>query len=315
MPTGLQNTQAQLQGTRLFIRAMELTIGFPNDPTLNVKTKLNAANSSGLDVSGLDAEFTVDKSLKITDPCNCEIKVYNLSPTSREKISGDHPLTVRLEAGYQGGVSQLYFAEVRAAWTERQGPNFVTHIESTDTVARPTGIRRTKKPQPGSATGNITRTMGPKVPLQQAFQAISDALGIGQGNLQQALANVHGAPLSVNGSALVGNAARRMTDLCRSAGLEWSVQDGNLQLINIAQILGTSQAILISQSTGLVNSPAVDSQGTLEFTTLIIPGLQPGALVSMDTEFVKGGYRIEKVRYVGSTFAKDWYCHVGAVRY
>ena len=245
-----------LTSTKLFGRASTLTIGFPNDPSLDVKASFNEGNASGLDVSGFDMDFIIEKSLKPTEPNTCAIKVYNLSATDRQSVSGAHALTLRLEAGYLGGTSQLYFAEVRSAWSARERTDVVTHFESTDTIARPTGLKTTRKVQPGSQTGSIYRTMGAKVPLKQAFQAIAGALGIGIGNLQAALAQA-GAPITaVNGSALVGNGARRMTDLCRSAGLEWSIQDGNLQLLNIGETLSSVQAIQISASTGLVDSPA-----------------------------------------------------------
>jgi hypothetical protein len=314
--SGTDNTIAQLVGTKLFTRSLNLVIGFPLNPQLNVTAVFNDTNSAGLDVSGLDVDFSVEKSLKPSEPNTCAIKVYNLSRTSREKLSGGHSLTVRLEAGYVGGISQLYFAGARSAWTTSDSRGtYVTHIESTDSIARPTGVKATNKPQPG-ANGNIYRTSGPRVPLADAFRTIAAAFGIGEGNLKTALANMHGANLTaVNGSALLGNGARRMTDLCRSAGLEWSIQDNNLQLINIGQVLSTTRAILVSEGTGMEGSPSVDSQGALSVKTRLIPGLAPGVLVNIQSLFVNGGYRVEKCRYVGSTRGRDWSCHFDAVTY
>ncbi len=307
---------------KLFGRACNLTIGFPNDPTLNVEARFNETNAQGFDtggIAGLDIEFLIEKSLKPTEPNTAQIRVWNLSPTSRQKLSGQHSLTVRLEAGYVDGVSQLYLADTRSAWTVREGADYITHIESTDTIARPTGVRTTKKARPGSSTGNLHRTMGARVPLQTALQVLTEAMGISPGNLTTALHG--GLPISaVNGGALVGNAARRMTDICRSAGLEWSVQDGALQLLNIGQVLRSTAAIELSsdnpgRNTGIIGSPSVDSQGAVTVTTLLIPGLAPGVLVSLNTLFVKGGYRIEKIRYQGSTRGKEWYASFDAVRY
>lgn len=309
-------TLSSLQGTQLFARTINLTIGFFDSTSTPVTAKFNTDNSKGVQVDGLDIEFTVDKSLKPTEPNTCAIRVYNFQESTRQKLSGSSKLSVRLEAGYKGGNSQIYFSEARAAWTTREGANYITHIESTDTIARPTGIRKTKKIQPGSVTGSLYRTLGPKVPLADAFRTIAQNLGIGEGNLKAALANISGTPLnSVNGGALIGNGARVMTDLCRSAGLEWSVQDGNLQLINIGQTLSSTKAILVSTNTGLVESPSVDSQGALTVQTLLIPGLAPGVLVKMDSLFVSGGYRVEKCRYTGSTFTGDWHCHFDAIKY
>ena len=134
-------------------------------------------------------------------------------------------------------------------------------------------------------------------------------------NLEQALANGSSVISAVNGAALRGNGARRMTDLCRSCGLEWSVQDGELQLLNIGQALSTTLAIQLDSTTGLIGSPSVDSQGALSLTCLLIPGLAPGVLLNVHSEFVKGGYRIEKIRYEGNTAGQEWYAHITCVAY
>jgi hypothetical protein len=315
--SGTDNALAALQGTQLFGRAVNLTIGFANDPLAQpITAAFNDTTAKGKDVSGHDLNFVVEKSLKPDEPNTCSIIVFNLSEASRQKLSGQQKLTVRLEAGYRGGLTQLYFAEARAAWSTRQGPDIHLHIESTDTIARPTGVRKTKKAQPGSTTGSLYITKGPRVQLEDAFRTITKALGIGEGNLKAALTNLHGQQLtSVNGAALIGHGARRMTDLCRSAGLEWSIQDGALQLLNVGQVLGTTQAILVSPSTGMIDSPSVDSQGAVSVSTLLIPGLAPGVLVVIDSLFVQGGYRVEKCRYVGSTYGNDWTCHFDAIKY
>lgn len=305
-----------LSSTKLFVRSLRLTVACPTNVDVVMKAEFNSQSQTGLDVSGLDIGFIVEKSLKAGEFNTCQIKIYNLADNSRQMLSGaSAPLTVLLEAGYAGGTTQLYFAGARSAWTTREGSTFVTHIESTDSIARPTGVRTTKKINPAEVGGSVYRTTGAKVPLSQAFQAITQALGINQGNLQQALAGSFSPISSVNAGALLGIGARRMTDLCRSAGLEWSIQDGCLQLLNIGEALSTNEAIQLDSSTGLIGSPSVDSQGVLEFTTLLIPGIAPGVLVDMDSLFVKGGYRIEKVRYQGETVGQDWYAHCTAVKY
>ena len=301
-------------GIPLVNRSLNLVIGFPADPGLDVKVPFNQGNALGLDVSGFDVDFTVTKSLRPTEPNSCVVKIYNLNDSSRQNISGAHALTLKLDAGYKGQTSQLYFGDVHAGWTTRHGADYVTTLESSDTIASPTGVHGTRKPQSG-AMGVVTKTFGPYVPIDQAFAAIADQLGIGVGNLKAALATAPNKP-AVNSAAIYGNAGRRMTDLCRSAGLEWSIQDGQLQLTNIGKALSSTQAIVISTETGMVESPSVDSQGCVQVKTLLIPGLTAGGLVVIDSVFVqKGGYRIEKIRLQGSTYAQPWYAEMDCVRY
>ena len=312
-----------LKSQRLFIRAYTLVIGFPDDPTqapikqsFEEQLKAEFAPTDGRDLSALDCSFIVDKSVKPTEPNTCQIKVYNLGPDTRQKLSGARSLTVRLEAGYAGATSQVYFGGARAAWSTREGPDFITHIESTDTIARPTAVKKVKKPPAGSATGSIYRTMGARIPLDTALKTIAEALGVGEGNLTTALAGIPTtAPKQLNGGGMIGNARQRMTDICRSAGLEWSIQDGQLQLVNVGHVLSTTKAILVSANTGMEGSPSVDSQGAVTVKTRLIPGLAPGVLVSIDSLFVQGGYRVEKCRYVGETRGTDWSCEFDATLY
>src|ERR1700682_1972037 len=89
-----------LIGTKLFVRSMNLTIGYVDDPHAPIDVKFNADNTKGLDVSAMDVEFMVEKSLKPAEPNTCTIRLHNLNETHRQALSGDHSLTVRLEAGY-----------------------------------------------------------------------------------------------------------------------------------------------------------------------------------------------------------------------
>lgn len=319
-----------LQSTKLFGRSYKLTLSFlsPAQQESNVIAVFvgsTASAAQAYDVSTHDIEFVVEKSLKPGEPNTCSIKVFNLSATQRQNLSGFNVynpgspttgMTVLLEAGYQQQTSQIYFAGARGAWSTRAGADYVTHIESMDTIARPTGLKETKKIPPGGPpTGSIYHTTGARIPLSDALTALSEAMGFKAGDLSKALATPAAAIFSVNGSALVGNSARRITDICRSAGLEWSVQDGIVQFLNIGKALSETNAIKLDSTCGLIGSPNVDSQGALEITTLLIPGLAPGVLISVDSEFVKGGYRIEKIRYEGNTRGQAWYAHIAASKY
>ncbi len=281
-----------LTSQKLFGRACRLTVGVPDNPLMKVDVDFNDSNSHGLDVSGFDFEFVVEKTLK-PEPNTCSVTIYNLSETSRQVMSGGHKLTLKLEAGYQGGTSLIYLGDVRSAWTERSGPDFITHLESGD------GEKEMRK-------ARLNVAYGAKVPITQALGSIVAALGLGQGNVPQiaALLATKGIA-SIHGGALNGSAAQRLTDFCRSAGLEWSVQNGNIQILNLGQTI-SKQAIQISADTGMIESPTVDNEGIVSVSTLIIPGIQPGGLVVMDSLFVKGGFRIERCKWHGQVFGNDW---------
>lgn len=272
----------------LYGRKVELVVSAPNAPPL-VKAAWN--DTPGVDLSGLDIDFSVERTLK-PEPNNASIRVYNLSDATRKAVSGAKTLNVSLAAGYQSGVEQIYFGQVRAAWTERQGPDFITHFESGDGEQ--------------AKLARLNTGVGGRVPIGTALSMIVQALGLGPGNVakvQSALAKT--GVTAINGGALTGNASRRMTDFCRSAGLEWSIQNGVIQILEQGSLLSPS-AVLVSTATGMIESPTVDSKGIVTATMLITQGLVPGCLVSIDSLFFQGGYRVQRCRWQASTSGTEW---------
>lgn len=305
--------------TVLFKRAGSLIVGYPEEFSVRglgvvdfTVPQLTSSNATGIDLSSLDYEFNVEKTLSRV-PNKCDIKVYNLSKDTQKKLSGTQKLIVQLSAGYQEqattfsssgkGMTQLYLGEVTAAWTEIRGEDCITCMESGTSASAISNSR-------------LNLSYGAKVPVQQAINAIANALGVGTGNSSQIGAQLLKKGLTtVNGSALSGNTARRLTDICRSAGLEWSIQDGSLQVLSIGKVLDDNKAILLSSVTGLINSPKVDTTGLMSGDTLLIPGLVPGVLLNMDSVEFQGGYRVEKCVYKGETWGQDWTCHFEAKKY
>lgn len=250
-------------------------------------------DSTGLDVSGLDIDFQVKRALVMRQPNVCSIKVYNLSEATRKQVSGASNLSVSLSAGYQGQLEQIYFAETRAAWTERVKTDWITHFEAGD------GDKAMK--------ARCNTGLGGRIPIDIALQAIVKSLGIGPGNVSKIASGLQKQGFTtVQGGALRGSSARVLTDFCRSAGLEWSIQNGNL-VISEAGGLTSDQIVVCSADTGMVNSPTVDSQGLLSAKMIIQPGIIPGALVQVQSLFYNGAYRITRCHWEGSVRGQDWY--------
>jgi hypothetical protein len=268
--------------------------------------------------TGLDVEFTIRKTLK-PDPNSCTLTIYNLNKDHRKALeqsttvitgpqsppgTGGVVVPVRIDAGYVNATSQIWLGELRASQTSHAGSDYTTILTTGD------GDK-------AIARQRVNVAMGPGTTSATAMRNLLNALGIGQGNLPKALnlLNKQGAAqLYVNGAVLKGLAADHMTDLMRSAGLEWSVQNGQLQVLNLGQPLD-GQAVLISEDSGMVGSPTVDTKGILSVTTLMIPDLKPGVKVSVQAESLSGGYRVIACEYTGDTLGKEWYCKLEAARY
>jgi hypothetical protein len=102
-----------------------------------------------------------------------------------------------------------------------------------------------------------------------------------------------------------GYSARLLTDFCRSAGLEWSIQDGALQFLDLGAALSV-QPYILSPDSGLIGAPKIATDGKLNAQTLMLPGLRPGLPVVVESAYVKGTFRVIQCEYSGATHGDDW---------
>jgi hypothetical protein len=284
--------------TALFRRVVNVAVA----PTISGGALGKIEQGLGFDLSNLDCVFKAKKNLK-PEPNTASVKLYGLAPETRRILETPKKLVLRLEAGYPGSVAQLFLGEVRSAHTTREGPELVTEIATADSAKE-------------MAKARLQMTIGPKVPTAVALKAIAQALGVGMGNvgIVAARLSASGSAIFGPGSALSGNAERLMTDICRSADLEWSVQDGVIQILDRGTALN-EKAVLLSPDTGLVGSPTVDHKGVVSATAFIQPDLRPGRKVAFDSLDFKGGYKIGDCEYTGDTAGNDWYCKMELTKY
>lgn len=250
-----------------------------------------------LDVSAIDLNFAVGKSLK-PEPNTAALTLYNLSEESRNMLSAPGELTLLIEAGYANETDkpgQIYLGPVRSAVHTVDRADIVTTIESADS-------------QKALGSSRFKLAVGPGAAPSVVLQAIAKSLGVKLGNLSQAAAKLaaSGKVLFPLATSISGSSAKVLTDFCRSANLEWSVQDGELQILNLGAALD-SQPYILNSDTGLVGSPSIDKDGVVTLQTLMLRGLRPGIRVVVDSRFVKGTFRIQECSYTGDTRADDWY--------
>lgn len=298
----------------LFGRTCTLTLG-----TTQIKCAqfagAGANTPAGPEQSGgLAITFRVKKNLK-AEPNSVEIKVWNLSPATRLSLenpsksaavtgsalplvpgSGVAPATVipvQLDVGYGGDNHTIFIGQLRNATSEINGPNIITTVSSGDNE-QAFAAQRVKFTIPAQATP------------QQILATAAQGLGVGMGNVGQQLG---GATAGTGGPARVvmGAAAKVFGQQARSNGLQWSVQDGALQVLPIGQSLGgPSTAVLLNAQSGLVGSPTIDNKGIVKCESLIQPGLTPGLPLVLESANLKGAFRIEDVEFNGATWGAPW---------
>lgn len=249
-----------------------------------------------LDVSTLACRFKVSRSL-MGYAGTCELEVRNLSDAHRRELlaSPRRRTFVEIQAGYEGGRALIFRGDLRKVIPARDGVDWIVKITAGDGEH---ALRNARVSQSFAAGASI----------EQVIRAIVDAMGIGIGNAVQAL---RGARLGAldgafpEGTVLHGPAESELTRLVDSAGLTWSIQDGNLQILPRGGALAR-EAILLSPSTGLVGVPEVVNRRTVTVKALLIPGLVPGQQVVLGSSIVQGAWRISVAEYAGDTHGPDW---------
>jgi len=266
----------------------------------------------GFETTDVDIAFKIERTIAAR-PGHLELTLYNLTADHRHEIlkaprrqyfgsalGERRPGTlVELSAGYADERPVIFRGDLRRARQTREAPEWMVTVEAGDG---------------GFALRNarIARAFAADTALADVVTALADAMGVNEGNARDAVAEAElgrvGA-LFPEGHVAHGPAADALTSLCRSAGLEWSVQNGVLQILRRGQALQRS-AIVVSASTGMVGSPERTSRRKAKVKTLLIPGLQPGALVELSSAVINGTYRVGHMSIAGDTRGGDWYAEL-----
>lgn len=249
--------------------------------------------------SALRVTFKATKSLK-PEPNTCEVKVFNLSPDQRASLTTKKSPTVALTAGYADNLTSIFLGQAVHVEHERAGPDIITTVSTTD------GGDKTQH-------ARVNLSFGPRTKIDAVLRAVVKALGLKDGNTAKAAAELARglkADIFVHGVTISGNAASELTHLARSAGLEWSIQDEQLQFLNVGKP-SANFAIVLDESL-LIGTPSISNKGIVKGTTFLQKDFLPGRQVQISHPFVKGAFRLEKCEYSGDTYAEDWYVNFEA---
>lgn len=298
----------------LYDRVASLTIGI--------------SGKKGVEIRDLRFTFSIEKGAT-ENPNKCSCKIYNLNPDTRALVENVNNVLI-LKAGYKRDLGEItiFTGTVTRSLTRREGPDWITEIEMSDSLLE---YRDTKTSfsyaQGASAQAvltNIAGTFG--LPIRQLPDDIA-------------------ARTYPQGFAFVGRSREAMAKACEYLGLEWSLQNREVQILKKGKAF-KEQAFLLSPETGLIGSPEQESKTMTEkaaakkgFTegqkgvratfgekaektgevekklevsgfkvkSLLQPTAQPGGFVCLDTKTIKKEFfRIESLVHLGDTHGNDW---------
>lgn len=281
----------------------------------------------GKELAGLRFSFSIQKGSTKT-PNQCSVKVWNASPETRALIEVIGNVLI-LKAGYSEGIgaTTIFSGNVTRTLTVREGPDWITELELQDGFME---FRDAK----------VSLSFGKGATVLQVVTAISKKFGLPVRPLPADVAKKQYPA----GFAFVGRVRDAMDKACENGGLEWSIQNREIQIIKRGGVF-KQKAYLLSPDTGLLGSPMQESKtmteraaakegitatqpGVLKTTerdkdgevqemlrvlgykvkSLLQPLLEPGGYVQVKSKGIDGEFfRIEEINHTGDTHGNEWH--------
>lgn len=262
--------------------------------------------------AGLQIAFTAQATLG-SKPNSGTVTITNLSKARRNMLGEEYD-SLTLEVGYKdSGPQVLLKGDIRDVAHAKTSPDITTTIEVGD------GDQAFEK---GKASKTFPSGTKPKEIVEYLRKQMP---GLAKGEIK----GLDELPATKRPTTVYGHAYRELDTLGRQHGFYWSIQNGEFQTLKADEALN-QPAVLISSTTGMLGSVTPTDKG-VKFTCLPIPGLKPGRLVDVRSDFLDTGsgaakekrstdaggglFRIATIAYSGSSREEKFHAEVEANRY
>lgn len=260
---------------------------------------------TALRVEGLKIAFDVQKDSK-TSSNVARIQIYNLAKETRHERFQEMKDKIILRAGYADeSMDEIFYGDLVTVSHPKTGPDIITTIEANDGQA---ALR----------TGRSSRSYGQNTSVKQVISDVAKDLGIPIKTLDWA--KLITDQRFLQGFAVHGRASDALDKVCARAGLEWSIQGNQLQILLKGGVIpiDPSQIPIVSPDHGLIGSPerlqrlqgdSPDKKPAgWKIKSNLIGRLEPGGQIGLLSEDVPKptAFRIQSVQHQGDTHGDDW---------
>lgn len=240
----------------------------------------------------LDIEFSVEKSTA-RSPNKAKIKIYNFPKNFAQNLPSRPE--IQLFAGYQDINGTIFSGQgTKITLNRTELVTTVLDIEATDGG---TGYRNP----------TISRSFTSDTRVVDALKYVLTEMGLGFGNLATVESEIQlasGQTTYPEGVVIQGSGRRYVQRILRASGFRWSIQDGNLQIRSGTNPVA-NQAVRLAPGTGLIGSPAKDSDGKITCVAHLLPAIYPGRLIVLESKEISGNFSAKKCKYEGK-IPGDW---------
>lgn len=288
-----------------FGRIFSLRLGTPDTPEYF------------LEITGLRIVFRISKDLGTTSN-TAIIQIYNLSKDTQNRLREIFS-TITLEAGYEEGegLKLMFQGDISESFTRRQGADLVTTIRSGDGLR---AIINTK------FNGGYSAGVSAWSILDDIVDAFNLPLKIS--NRLKEIARKKGKKFA-NAFTSSGTAYKAMDKIIRSLDAEWSIQNGNIKVLELEDV-DDAPITLLTGATGLIGLPIrvynlkkrQDTKKKVEagsevkdvqrkgwrLESLLLPETEPGARIKAQESRsgIDGVFRVEEIAHRGDNYGTNW---------
>jgi hypothetical protein len=254
--------------------------------------------SPNIRVEKLRIKFEIKKTI-IANTNYCRVDIYNLSQTTRNRITSDSTSLVRVLAGYSNynGLIEIGQGNISNVIHSYKSPDVITTILSKD------GFN-------SIINNRISLSFIDKTPLSSIINTIISKL-----NIPVKYVNYNKSIQIKNGFSYVGAITDVLDQLGRQYSFKWSIQDGQLLILNGEQGTG-NQNVFLSAKTGLIESPELIiktkklqelKKNEYKVTCLMQPQLQVGDFIQIESKTLNGTFIVNELLHIGDTEGNEWY--------
>jgi hypothetical protein len=241
------------------------------------------------EITGLDIAFEIEKD-ESPEPNPCHVDIYNLGPENRRTLSKYQRVPVTLKAGYKGSVGVIFKGDMVRCNHLQEQASWKTSLAIGD------GAKAIQEKR-------CHKTFKKGTPIKMVLNDLTGQLELPSVNITTHIDKLEGT--LARGFSVSGNPMAEINRILASRDLSLSIQNASLQIRKKGQPL-QKEAISLSAETGLLASPEISDNNKIIVKALIMADFQPGRLVHLNSRMFNGFVTIEKVRFTGANFGKDW---------